>query len=412
MSKYCAIVKDLMWQYAEGECSPETKEFVEEHIKECEDCRKLFDDIKKTDELVNETVAVDHTPEEKILKKGFRKIRKRFVLSTLALILIIPIVFASMLLSNEIKKEGICYSNIDEILTARKFVTLLEKDEYGKAAKMLDFSDDYYSIMDAKEGLGKTYYDDAVIVDKSEDVYAISGCFSAILNRDGYTDWQTTFNETDFWTTMLLYYPTEAFIPERIWNTLVTDFYETIEFGENALVPTKINGVECVRMWFFYRHETAFGVYYSAFSAPIGGVLEIDAPEFIGMSAIVNKEIYDSAREYIENNAEKAKENFLAFYEKELGMTVEEYNTHRREDFVKRMNIYSSRGYELDYKKVKDAYRRDGWVVEISCVESGGNEKLRFTFELRIANGRIIYINSKESTYLTSEILGRVIIEE
>ncbi len=412
MSKYCAIVKDLMWQYTEGECSPETKAFIEEHINECEDCRKLFESIKKTDELVSETVAPEPIPEEKILKKGFKKIRKRFVISTLALILIVPIVFCSILLSNEIKKEGICYSNIDEIAMARKFVTLLEKSEYGKAAKMLDFSDDYYSILDAKEELGKTWYDDAVIVDKSEDVYAISGYFAEILKRDGNTSILYDFSETAFWRNVMVIYPTEAFIPERIWNEIVTDYYETQEREGIAFVPTKINGIECEGIWPYYRYETECGVYYSVISQAIGSDLIIDAPMIIGRSSIVNKEVYDSAREYIEDNAENAKDSFLQFYEIELGMTVEEYNTHRRDDFVKRMNVYSSRGYELDYKKVKDAYRRDGWIIEIICTESRGNENLRFTFELRIANGRIINIYSKESTHLSNEILGKVIVEQ
>lgn len=412
MSKYCAIVKDLMWQYAEGECSPETKAFIEEHISECEDCRKLFESIKKTDELVSETVTPEPLPNEKILKKGFGKIRKRFVISTLALILIVPIVFCSMLLSNEIKKEGICYSNIDEIVLARKFVTLLEKGEYSKAAAYLDFTRDYNDIMQAKDELGKTYYDDAVIVDKCDDVYAISGYFADILKRDGYTAWQIDFDEKEFWTTMLLNYPTEVFIPERIWNEIVTESCVENELEENVIAPLTVNGVKCERMWFFYRHETECGVYYSTHFLNIGSDFTIDAPAMIGQSVIVNKKVYDTAKEEIESNAEKAKENFLEFYEKELKMTLDEYNAYRREDFVKRMNIYSSLGYELDYKKVKDVYRKDGWRVEISCIECGKEYEERFTFELRISDGRIVDIDPKGNTYLSAEILGRVIIEE
>ena len=417
MSKYCAIVKDLIWQYAEGECSPETKEFIEEHIKECEDCRKLFEDIKKTEELVSETVNIEPIQSEKVLKKGFKKIRKRFVVTTVALILLVPIILSSFLIKNELDKEGICFSNIDEIKLARAFANYIEKGQYEKAAKYLDFTKDYRDIMNAKEELGTTWYDDAVVVDKNDDVYAISGNFAKILDRAGYTDWRTNFNEKQFWSVIMMNFPTEAFIPEHIWNELVTEYYQMADLEENSIIPGKINGIECDRVWFFYRHETEYGVYYSVNSPLIGAELTFNAPMIIGSSAVVSKEVYDDAKSYIEDNAEKAKENFLEFYEKELKMTCKEYNEHRREDFVKRMKLYNERGYKFEYNKVKDIYKKDVWIVEISCIErfTEREEEVerRYSIELRIAGGEIIDVNSSaEMTYLFDEILGRARIEE
>lgn len=41
----CKIVQDLLPLYADNLCSPETKEFVEEHLKECEDCQTYFEEM-------------------------------------------------------------------------------------------------------------------------------------------------------------------------------------------------------------------------------------------------------------------------------------------------------------------------------------------------------------------------------
>jgi hypothetical protein len=203
-------------------------------------------------------------------------------------------------------------------------------------------------------------------------------------------------------------YPEDAFIPEHIWNGLVTDSYEMAHIEKNAVIPLKINGVECERMLFFYRHETEYGVYYSANSAPIGADITLNAPMIIGLSAVVNKEIYDDARAHIEDNAENAMENFLEFHGNELKMTCEEYNEYRREDFANRMELYNERGYKFVYNKMKDAYKRNVWVVEISCVEKGNEVEIKYTIDLHIAGGKIIKMNSLPGTnYLFDEILVR-----
>ena len=50
--KECAIVKDLLPLYIEDMVSEETKLFINEHLKECEDCRTELD-ILKSEEPVS-----------------------------------------------------------------------------------------------------------------------------------------------------------------------------------------------------------------------------------------------------------------------------------------------------------------------------------------------------------------------
>ena len=65
--KDCAIVKDLLPLYIEDMVSEETKLFINEHLKECEDCRNELD-ILKSEEPVS---APEIISENEI--KPFRK---------------------------------------------------------------------------------------------------------------------------------------------------------------------------------------------------------------------------------------------------------------------------------------------------------------------------------------------------
>lgn len=48
----CNIVKDLIPLYIDGCCSEESKSVVEEHIKVCDECKKLFEDMKAPSDMV------------------------------------------------------------------------------------------------------------------------------------------------------------------------------------------------------------------------------------------------------------------------------------------------------------------------------------------------------------------------
>lgn len=54
----CNIVKDLIPLYIDGCCSEESENMVEEHMKDCDVCKKLFEDMKKPSDVV----AVSNAP--------------------------------------------------------------------------------------------------------------------------------------------------------------------------------------------------------------------------------------------------------------------------------------------------------------------------------------------------------------
>ena len=48
----CNIIKDLIPLYIDGCCSEESEKMVEEHIKVCDECKKLLEDMKAPSDIV------------------------------------------------------------------------------------------------------------------------------------------------------------------------------------------------------------------------------------------------------------------------------------------------------------------------------------------------------------------------
>ena len=45
--KDCRIVQDLLPNYIEGLTNGETNQYIEEHLKECEECKQVLENMKK-----------------------------------------------------------------------------------------------------------------------------------------------------------------------------------------------------------------------------------------------------------------------------------------------------------------------------------------------------------------------------
>jgi len=64
----CSIIRDLLPLYEEQICSKETAELVQEHLKECDECRKLYDEMRGDiglREVVNSATLLNVEPEGK-----------------------------------------------------------------------------------------------------------------------------------------------------------------------------------------------------------------------------------------------------------------------------------------------------------------------------------------------------------
>ena len=70
MKVKCAVINDLLPLYVDDVLSKESRELVEEHIRECESCRKTLENMTgKMSIPVNKELRMDETRSLKGLKK-------------------------------------------------------------------------------------------------------------------------------------------------------------------------------------------------------------------------------------------------------------------------------------------------------------------------------------------------------
>lgn len=125
MKKECEIVQDLLFGYSDGTLSNSSKEFIEEHIKECDGCKKLLEEVQADAKKEADKKEVDYL--KKINKKMNRKTGIIIITTVLLSILIVfnILVFENykkyakemeIFLSNDITEEQL--SNIEKEIKA------------------------------------------------------------------------------------------------------------------------------------------------------------------------------------------------------------------------------------------------------------------------------------------------------
>lgn len=153
MSKYpCELIEDLIPLYVEDDVSDATKEIVEEHILECENCKSLVNEYSN-DELKIEDFKED-LPEAKTFKKWMKKLKIwGWVSSIVVLIAFITIGILSYKIGEDAKKD---------VLTLKTIVKIFEKEGLSLEIDKSKSPDEYdlgvikpsiFSIEDSKDTL-------------------------------------------------------------------------------------------------------------------------------------------------------------------------------------------------------------------------------------------------------------------
>lgn len=149
MKMECGIIRDLLPLYADDICSPESRAAIEQHLMECSSCREKYQSAVAL--LPEQSCPEPDTVKEgNNFRHGLRKIRRRWIFSLCAVLLAVPLLLMSIAQANG---EGICFSNIGQILTSYRFLSLLENGNYSKAFSMLELDRKWDELTDYESWL-------------------------------------------------------------------------------------------------------------------------------------------------------------------------------------------------------------------------------------------------------------------
>lgn len=129
----CAVVQDLLPIYCDGACSAETSAEIEKHTADCPVCSSLLKDYR------SEVKPVD--TEEMLPQKPFKKIKKKFFRSKLAIVLLAVVLVAIV--------PVVCYLGYGQIVKDDhpSFETIISSVRTAKLIKKLCSGDIDY-VMD------------------------------------------------------------------------------------------------------------------------------------------------------------------------------------------------------------------------------------------------------------------------
>ena len=147
----CDVVQDLLPLYLDGCCHPGSRALVEEHLKKCPDCervrREMAGELPIPEEPQPEGEAEpareepEQAPEQKrarTFRKGMKKIRRRWIASLIVVIVLVPFVLLGI---NQVREEGLCYTNLNEFYLANAFLGKMKAGDYEGAAEYIDRED-------------------------------------------------------------------------------------------------------------------------------------------------------------------------------------------------------------------------------------------------------------------------------
>lgn len=127
----CGVIQDLLPLYVDDCCSEMSRQAVEQHLETCTDCRAVLHEL---------SAPLPHIaqPEEDAaptLKKGLKKIRRRWIASILIVIALIPVCFLGW---NQAWGHGVCFTNLRELWIANRFLNCLQQGNYEGAYAYID----------------------------------------------------------------------------------------------------------------------------------------------------------------------------------------------------------------------------------------------------------------------------------
>lgn len=374
----CDIIQDLLILYDDGACSEATRTAVEAHLATCESCRS-----RRNSALL--PPLPEPKQETKAVKRSFRKVRRRWIASILAVLMIAPLIFLGFGIRNEINKEGLCFSNLDEVWACRRFLSLVADGKYAEAAECADFSEDYADIQEALSWTLEDYlptYECVVICDES--FWATTYFYNRYLL-------DTAENGLDLWAYFIYNDTDRILIPEGKFQEFTGQTADT-QMADGHYACT-LEDADLT----YHLLETQWVRYMVGPTtwADLADREMASAADFCNFLILVPNAIYEEAKDTLYNDAALHFAWNQAYYSDLVGISEAEYDALMEESYASNLQDLFDQGISIENFKMDTAYQIEGsWRVVYAVtfrVPVGDTHRMNLEFAVG-ANG--IYLIS------------------
>jgi len=307
-------------------------------------------------------------------------------MSILAVLLILPLVGLGVLGVHEYRKEGACFSNLDELWMCRRFLRLVEKGEYAKAAELIDFGQSYREILDVLNWELSDYEGEIHTVELDGETWMVSPWLQERWGSD--PDWAyVIYNGLDY-----------CLIPLEAWQQITGNPLEPSGDGRTMSVAETSDSEWDEAGLCYYLLETRWGdfmvsdvTWESLFHA--GQIQEQRAETMCQSLELFPESIYLEAKPALEAEARESYEFNQTYYGPVGDMTETEFVAYMERRYAEQMERFGRQGIDLKHIRLEQAYYTEQWNIIYSCrLELGEGQEQRISLEFQMTDAGIYLI--------------------
>lgn len=165
MKKECKIIQDLLPNYIEKLTSEETNKYIKEHLKECEECKKVLETMQKE---IKDNTPQNKKREIKYLKKYNRRLKLLVAIIIVALVIYIIVVARRMIIISSLTHKANEYINNNNCkitsysysggFSISKATAYIKGDRFLMDVEVMNNDSTSRLIMAGQNGKGNVYY--------------------------------------------------------------------------------------------------------------------------------------------------------------------------------------------------------------------------------------------------------------
>ena len=224
----CNIVSDLLPLYADDACTEESKQIVEEHIKECADCARTLEAMKEPVEITDaRNMALELTEIKflKAFKKASRKVKiKVDLIILLVFLLITPLCILTV---HQFDGSGICFTNFDDIKAATEVMETWKTSGFEAVLDAMEPTDLYEYLCRDNHEFTRNPYENYFTMNVDGTTCYLYNYTGSYESRDARLDDEEFMS--DFWYSLIVNTEWDYIIPADIYENLEAkygnDFY-------------------------------------------------------------------------------------------------------------------------------------------------------------------------------------------
>lgn len=378
MKLSCEIIQDLLPLYVDNACSPDSRKAVEEHLAQCSACSRNLQAIQRPD--ITDGLTAEPGPEpvirERVMKNGFRKIRRRWQLSVLSVLLLFPLLLVGIMGVHEYLGEGIAFTNLDEIFAARRLMSLIEKQRFGEAAELLDFEHRYQNIQEALSLQPEDYMPSFELCTVDGESWIVRNDLSEVYLIHNLCENE---DSTRFWDYLIINKLQNILIPESAWTQFCQHGGEAMEYLEARES--------------YFPIDTPWGRFYTDRYSLCDLTTEAEptAEHLFSQMSFMPYEIYQAAQENIEQQAHEHYQWNQEYYAFAADMTQEEYVQCMKDKFIQALEACYSDGFTVKNPHFTEGYRYgQQWEIEITVtLQNPTGQSIWTAYSFMVRNGKL-----------------------